>query len=41
MVTEDKLINIEVMNYLPFHLVGVLGGVLLHVFSYVIQRYVR
>ena len=28
----------EVMNFLPFHLMGVLGGVLLHVISYVIER---
>lgn len=26
---------VEVMNYLPFHLTGVLGGVVLHVISYV------
>jgi hypothetical protein len=30
---------VEVMNYLPFHLAGVLGGVLLHVLSFVIERY--
>jgi hypothetical protein len=29
---------VEVMNFLPFHLTGVLGGVLLHVISYVIER---
>ena len=29
---------VEVMNFLPFHLMGVLGGVLLHVISYVIER---
>jgi hypothetical protein len=29
----------EVMNYLPFHLAGVLGGVFLHLLSYVIERY--
>lgn len=29
---------VEVMNFLPFHLTGVLGGVLLHVLSYVIHR---
>jgi hypothetical protein len=29
---------VEVMNFLPFHLLGVLGGVLLHVISYVIER---
>jgi len=30
---------VEVMSYLPFHLTGVLGGVSLHVLSYVIDRY--
>ena len=29
---------VEVMNFLPFHLMGVLGGVLLHMISYVIER---
>jgi hypothetical protein len=29
---------VEVMNFLPFHLTGVLGGVLLHLLSYVIRR---
>jgi hypothetical protein len=29
---------VEVMNFLPFHLTGVLGGVLLHLLSYIIQR---
>ena len=29
---------VEVMGFLPFHLTGVLGGVLLHVISYVIER---
>jgi phosphatidylglycerophosphate synthase len=29
---------VEVMNFLPFHLTGVLGGVLLHVISYMIER---
>ena len=29
---------VEVMDFLPFHLTGVLGGVLLHVISYVIER---
>jgi hypothetical protein len=29
---------VEVMEYLPFHLVGVLGGVFLHVVSFVIER---
>ena len=33
--------SVEVMNYLPFHLVGVLGGVLLHVLSYLFERYAR
>jgi hypothetical protein len=28
----------EVMNYLPFHLTGVLSGVVLHIISYVIER---
>ena len=30
---------VEVMSYLPFHLAGVLGGVLLHVLSFVRERY--
>jgi hypothetical protein len=29
---------VEAMNFLPFHLAGVLGGVLLHLLSYMIQR---
>lgn len=29
---------VEAMNYLPYHLAGILGGVLLHVFSYLIER---
>jgi hypothetical protein len=29
---------VEVMNYLPFHLLGVLGGIFLHVLSYLIER---
>jgi hypothetical protein len=33
--------SVEVMNYLPFHLTGVLGGVFLHVLSYYIERYRR
>jgi hypothetical protein len=33
--------SVEVMNYLPFHLTGVLGGVLLHVLSYLNERYPR
>jgi len=32
---------VEVMQYLPFHLIGVFGGVFLHVLSYVIERYAR
>lgn len=30
---------VEVMRYLPFHLIGVLGGVFLHVLSYVLEHY--
>jgi hypothetical protein len=30
--------DVEVMDFLPFHLAGVLGGVLLHILSYVIER---
>ena len=30
---------IEVMDYLPFHLTGVFGGVFLHLISYVIERH--
>ena len=33
--------TIEVMDFLPFHLIGVLGGVFLHVLSYMIKRYKR
>lgn len=29
---------VEVMNFLPFHLIGVLGGVLLHLLNYLMQR---
>ena len=29
---------VEVMNYLPFHLTGVLGGVFLHLLSFIIER---
>jgi hypothetical protein len=29
---------VEVMNYLPFHLTGVLGGVFLHLLSYLLER---
>lgn len=32
---------VEVMNLLPFHLTGVLGGVSLHILSYLIERYAR
>lgn len=31
--------SVEVMNFLPFHLTGVLGGVLLHLLSYIIRRH--
>jgi hypothetical protein len=30
--------SMEVMNYLPYHLTGVLGGVSLHVINYFIER---
>jgi hypothetical protein len=30
---------VDVMDFLPFHLTGVLGGVLLHLLSLVIERY--
>jgi hypothetical protein len=30
--------SVEVMNYLPYHLTGVLGGVSLHILNYFIQR---
>jgi hypothetical protein len=30
--------SVAVMDYLPFHLSGVLGGVFLHVLSYVMER---
>ena len=29
---------VEVMDFLPFHLTGVLGGVLVHLIAYVIER---
>jgi hypothetical protein len=29
---------VDAMNFLPFHLIGVLGGVLLHLLSFIIQR---
>lgn len=28
----------EVMNYLPFHLTGVFGGIVLHILSYMLER---
>ena len=30
--------SVEVMNYLPYHLAGVLSGVLLHILNYVLGR---
>jgi hypothetical protein len=30
---------VEVMHYLPYHLTGVLGGVALHVLSYLVERH--
>lgn len=30
---------VQVMSYLPFHLTGVLGGALLHVVGYLMERY--
>jgi hypothetical protein len=30
---------VEVMNYLPYHLIGVLGGVSLHLLSFLLERY--
>jgi hypothetical protein len=33
--------SVEVMNYLPFHLTGVFGGVFLHVLSSMIKPYAR
>ena len=32
---------VEVMDYLPYHLTGVLGGVFLHILNYVIGRYAK
>jgi hypothetical protein len=32
---------VDVMNYLPYHLTGVLGGVSLHILSYILGRYKR
>jgi hypothetical protein len=29
---------VEVMHFLPFHLIGVLGGVFLHLLSYLLER---
>lgn len=31
---------VDVMAYLPYHLIGVLGGVFLHVLNYVVASYV-
>ena len=31
--------SVEVMSYLPFHLIGVLGGAFLHILSYLMERY--
>jgi hypothetical protein len=31
--------SVEVMSYLPFHLTGVLGGVFLHLLTYVHERF--
>ncbi|HSL44140.1 MAG TPA: hypothetical protein VK897_11955 [Anaerolineales bacterium] len=33
--------SVEVMTYLPYHLTGVLGGVSLHILSYLTERYKR
>ena len=30
--------SVEIMNYLPYHLTGVLGGVFLHILNYFIER---
>lgn len=30
---------VEVMNFLPYHLTGILGGVALHLLNYLIGRY--
>jgi hypothetical protein len=32
---------VNVMSYLPFHLIGVVGGVFLHILSYLIERFAR
>jgi hypothetical protein len=32
---------VEVMNYLPFHLTGVLAGIFLHILSYGMERFSR
>lgn len=32
---------VEVIDYLPYHLTGVLGGVFLHVLNYVVESYLR
>ena len=31
--------SVEVMNYLPYHLIGVLGGVALHILSFILDKY--
>jgi hypothetical protein len=31
--------SVEVMNYLPYHLAGVFGGVLLHILNYAMGHY--
>ena len=33
--------SVEVMNFLPYHLTGVLGGIALHLLNYVIERKTR
>lgn len=32
---------VEVMDFLPYHLTGVLGGVVLHILSYLLGRYAQ
>ncbi len=32
---------VEVMSFLPYHLAGVLGGVCLHILSYIVGNYLR
>ena len=31
--------SIEVMNYLPYHLIGIFAGIFLHILSYVMERH--